>query len=117
MRVMNEATRYEAQLFYSIMGDLLSTMERDDTEMRSMLIEKRREFQVLAQMCRYTGYFQRSKIQSNELKQHLEESTPPEDRLAKSCFWLMDLIVNWPASLHMQGAVRLYVVLVALYLE
>jgi hypothetical protein len=112
----NELQQDESRLIDRMMGDLLSAMDQDDADMRLMLIEYRDDIQALAEICRQTGVFERSKASFEEFKLHLEESTPPEERLAKSWVWLLDRIVNSPTTLHMRGAVRLCVPLVALYL-
>lgn len=108
--------QHESRLIDRMMVDLLSTMDRSDTDMRSALIEKSQDIRGLADICRQTVIFERSQAKFAEFKQELEVSTPSELRLVKSWTWLLDRIANSPTTLHMRGAVRLCVPLVAFYL-
>lgn len=116
MLIANEHQEDEPRLIDRIMSDLLSAMDRDDSDIRPTLIKNSDDIRTLAEICRQTGVFEHSQAKFAEFKQHLEESTPPEERLVKSWAWLLDRIVHSPTTLHMRGAVRLCVPLVALYL-
>src|SRR3990167_1214124 len=112
----NDPQQDESRLIDRMMTDLLSAMDQDNSDMRSTLIQNGDDIRALAETCRQTGVFEHSHAKFAEFKQHLEDSTPPEERLVKSWTWLLDRIVHSPTTLHMRGAVRLCVPLVALYL-
>ena len=112
----NDPQQDESRLIDRMMTDLLSAMDQDNSDMRSTLIQNGDDIRALAEICRQTGVFEHSHAKFAEFKQHLEDSTPPEERLVKSWTWLLDRIVHSPTTLNMRGAVRLCVPLVALYL-
>ncbi|MEW4396961.1 hypothetical protein ABZR34_31200 [Pseudomonas paraeruginosa] len=105
-----------ARLIDRMMEILLSEMEKEGSDLHAALVDNSENIRALAEICQQTGVFKRGQAAFAEFKKHLEESTPSEHRLVESWSWLLGRIVNAPTTLHMHGAVRLCVPLVALYL-
>lgn len=87
MPIANEHQEDEPRLIDRIMSDLLSAMDRDNSDLRSTLIKNSDDIRTLAEICRQTCVFEHSQAKFAEFKQHLEESTPPEERLPACAEW------------------------------
>lgn len=102
----------------SLMADLMDATEAFDCEdsLKQALIEQAEKIRAIANACEKTEIFSLGVKQTQEFKAVLEAEIQPEQRLQKSWLWVLDRIVSAPTALHMRGAVRLCMPIVASYL-
>ncbi|WP_171011883.1 hypothetical protein [Pseudomonas sp. 2FE] len=110
-----KAVQDETRLIDRMMADLLDATD-NEADLHLALVAHAEDIRSLAELCEQTGIYAHAEPQFTEFKAHLEESTPPADRLVASWQWLLDRIVTAPTMLHMRGAVRFCIPLVASYL-
>ena len=100
------------------MAAILDALDGADTIealMAGLLVQAAR-IRSLSEACQQTGLFDHAQTQFADFKSELEASTTPAQRLPTSWLWLLDRIVAAPTRIHMRGAVRLCLPLVASYL-
>lgn len=97
---------------------LLEQMEETETDeaVHAALLVQAEKIRIISQACENTGLFARSASKFEEFKAELESTTEPDRRLLQAWQWFLNRMVESPTRLHMIGAVRLCVPLVACYL-
>lgn len=95
--------------------DDMGDAESDD-DLQVALVAHAEKIRTISKACEDTGLFSKSVSQFEDFKAELESTTVPDKRLVKAWIWFLNRIVEAPTRLHMMGAVRLCVPLVACYL-
>lgn len=87
-----------------------------DADALPILIANADSIRTIAGAYRKTGLFERAAGKYAEFKADIESDTPPEGRLLYSWKLLLNRMGNAPTGLHLVGAIRLILPLVADYL-
>jgi len=88
----------------------------NDAEALPLLIAEAATIRSIARAYRATPLFQRAADQYALIKSDIERDVAPESRLLHAWQWLMDRMSSAPSGIHMVGAIRLCLPLVADYL-
>lgn len=87
-----------------------------DEAVHAALVAQAEKIRIISHACENTGLFARSASKFEEFKVELESTTEPDKLLVHAWQWFLNRIVEAPTRLHMIGAVRLCLPLVAHYL-